>query len=657
MRIYLVTLFTTCAVLIGAPLIAYAATLSVEPAAGSFAVGSTFNVSIFLDTEDELVNAIQAHLKFPPDKLQVVSPSTGLSIINVWTANPTFNNREGTITFQGVVPSGIYASKGLISTITFRVKGVGQALVKFTDKSEVILADGRGTDTLRDTANALYNLILPPPSGPIVVSETHPNQSAWYPNNTPILSWATEGGISRYSYILSTDPTELPDNISEGEKTSVAYQNLESGTNYFTIKALRNGIWGGLTRFAINIDAESPAEFQIEITPSKITTSRNPTIRFGTTDAHSGINRYEYKIVHINPIPEDDTGFFIEAQLPEVLSLERGGKYDIIARAYDNAGNIREVIERIEVVTPFMKAVKSLWIWVVLIVLLPLLSIGAWRVRRWHGAVAIKRTKKKLPTWLQKKLKELKKYKEKYTKLAAVLLIVIGSFLLITPVSAQQLALNPPLITTASRNISNNEIFYIGGKSDVVDMQIVLYLQNLQTGETFNYSIISNQKYDWFYRHPGFLSTGKYLLWAQSKLGDEISPPTPQVQMTVSPTALQFGASRLSYETLYLILATVLLLISFGLALFIIFHTYHGRKKHKEFMKEVREAEEAVRKGFAILRQDIEAELAFISKVKMSKSLSIEEKMWETQLLKDLDEIQKHISKEILDIEEVEYPH
>ena len=68
-------------------------------------------------------------------------------------------------------------------------------------------------------------------------------------------------------------------------------------------------------------------------------------------------------------------------------------------------------------------------------------------------------------------------------------------------------------------------------------------------------------------------------------------------------------------------------------------------------MKEVREAEEAVRRGLAVLRRDIEAELAFVNKLKLSKTLTDEENAMEERLLKDFQEVERYIGKEIWDIE------
>ena len=218
-------------------------------------------------------------------------------------------------------------------------------------------------------------------------------------------------------------------------------------------------------------------------------------------------------------------------------------------------------------------------------------------------------------------------------------------------VMAQDLALSPPLVTNVSKNITDQDIFYIGGKTDMAGVDVIIYIQNLRTGGTMSEMARSDQKGDWFYRNPTFLMPGNYLLWAQARLGDVSSPPSPQIQISVAQTAIQFGASRLSYEVIYLILIVVLFLAILILIIYLAIHSYRARIKNKRFLKEVKEAEESVRRGFAVLRRDIHAELDLVKKAKFNRDLSVEEKNQEAQMLKDLEAVEKYISKEIWEVE------
>ena len=622
-----------------------------------------------LDTENEIVNAFDLTLLFPPDRLQLVSPSTGKSIAEVWTGPPQFNNRTGEIKFQGGVPGGVNVSQGLIARLTFRVRQVGVAVVKVGDESVVLLHDGKGTDVLKQTENGVYSLVLPPPAGPLVGSETHPDQAQWYQSTSAILRWDGDPNTAGFSYVLTRDPIELPDNISEGPEKGISYTNLANGTHYFHIKALRDGAWGGVTHFAINVDHVPPAAFMIAVAPRSRTPVHRPVIFFETTDEHSGIDHYEYKVVSLKPYKNGDytTPFFIEGESGQVLDLALGS-YDLVVRAYDRAGNYRETTERLEIVTALFSFVGgegvrirgSLivpWLWIFLVggAFLAALCYAAFHIQRWHLRLAVRLNwRKELPGEVQEKLDELKRYREKYGKLLLSFVLLFAGVSLysggISAALAQQASFGPPFVDMVSRTISNEEIFYVGGKTPIANAEVVLYLQNLRSGETFSYRVQSDAENTWFYRHDSLLPSGRYLIWTQTKVGDELSPPSPQIEVSVEPTAIQFGASRLSYETLYFLAALMLLALVLSLAGYIAYHGMQGRKKRALIMKEVREAEESVRRGFAVLRRDIERELGVVRRAKLSKELSEEESRYEAELMKDLEWAERYIGKEVWDV-------
>jgi len=649
------------------PKVSLATSLSVSPVSGTFSVGSTFTASVILDTEGKSINALSVFLTFPPDKLQVVSPSVGRSIIDVWTVPPKFNNSTGSIEFAGGIPKGIVASNGVLTNITFRVKSVGDGVIKFLDKSAVFLNDGLATSDLNKVGNGVYQFKLPPPAGPIVVSSTHPDQSTWYPNSTAVLQFNSDtSSTAGFSYVLSDDPIETPDNISEGPKQSVSYSNLSDGVHYFHIRSLRDGVWGGTTHFAIKIDTAPPAEFPIEIFPGARTTNNRPVIEFDTTDISSGLDHYEIKLEPLSfeavETYFNDVSFFIETESPFIPNTLPLGSYNVIVKAYDQAGNHREITKRLVITTPIFSFINErglqiknwviipwLWVWIAGLLLLAILLYIAYRVWKWHKDIHSSHQEKKLPEDIKGALEELKRYREKYGK-AIVIIFVLISFTSFNPAYGATNELTTPLINSISKDISNREIFYIGGKTATPNASVVLYSQNLQTGETFSESIEADENGDWFYRHGAFLSPGEYLLWVQGKFGDQFSPPSSQEKMTVKQTAIEFGGNRLSYEALYLFFVILLLLGVGGLVIFIVFHFYHGRKKYRKLKKEVREAEESVKRGFAVLRHDIEAELEVVRKINMSAELSAEEKQKEATLLNDLNFVQKRIGKEIWEI-------
>ncbi len=393
------------------------ASLYLSPGSGSFFVGSTFDVSIFVNTGGENINAVQADLSFDPKKIQVASPTAGKSFIEVWIVQPSFSNAKGTISFIGGVPTpGVNTSSGLISTITFRIIAPGETTIKLLDSCRVLLNDSYGTNTLTSRGRGVYTLLVPPPEGPKVYSPTHPDQNKWYKNNNPTFSWETEEGITDFSYSFDRDPVSVPDSISDGNFTSVSYSAIEDGICYFHVKAKKEGVWGGASHYAVQIDSTAPAGFTPTIEPSAQTTEKQPLVFFSTTDGLSGMSHYTLKYIDITKErKEEESGFFQEVISPYKLPSLESGKYLVVIRAYDIAGNWREETVKIEIFRPgfylsgdgihWGKYFVPWWLLVlVFIILLLLVIIVVWRKNR----ETAKRKKEKLLA-IGQKLKESEK--------------------------------------------------------------------------------------------------------------------------------------------------------------------------------------------------------------------------------------------------------
>ena len=358
MKIKLLVLFSFLLVFVWLPkgVKAEGASLYLSPSSGTFFVGSTFDISIFLNTGGNDINAVKVDLKFDPKKLQITSPTAGRSFITVWISQPVFSNVEGTATFQGGIPSpGINTSAGLVSTITFRAIAPGETSISILDSSLVLLNDPKGTNVLASVGKGIYQITLPPPEGPKVFSPTHPDQNKWYSNNSPTISWEKEEGVTDFSFSIDQNPFGAPDNVSEGDQTSVSFANLEDGIWYFHIKAKKGDVWGGISHYALLIDTTPPAGFQITIDPilrKENVTSREPMISFLTTDSLSGISHYLFKIIDLEKTEKgvSEEPFFIEVTSPYKIPPLNPGLYQIIIRAFDLAGNFRDSIEKIEVI-------------------------------------------------------------------------------------------------------------------------------------------------------------------------------------------------------------------------------------------------------------------------------------------------------------------
>jgi hypothetical protein len=402
------------------------ASLYLSPYQGTFFVGTTFDVSVFVNTEGNSINAVQIDLEFSPDLLQVTSPTAGSSFISVWIDQPFYSNKQGIISFKGGVPSpGIKTSAGLVSTISFRAKTSGTATISFSDSSRILLADGRGTNILKSTAIGNYTLIISPPEGPKLFSPTHPSLTTWYKNNNPNFFWQKDPGVTDFSYSLDQDPQGIPDNIPETEQNSITLNDVKDGAWYFHVKARKGGVFGGTSHYPLRIDTAPPQEFKIDIEAVSGITGSRFFAYFSADDLLSGMDYYETSVVNLSGPEKEANPFFIEAVSPYRIPFEETGKYAIIAIAYDKAGNYAEGRTTLNIITPFISydskglRIKDLFFpwWLVCIVLLiGIVVAGVSRYQRQQRKDLAGRLRKEVEE-AEKEIKDVKKLEEEIHKM------------------------------------------------------------------------------------------------------------------------------------------------------------------------------------------------------------------------------------------------
>jgi hypothetical protein len=316
------------------------ATVSFSPKAGSFTQGSLFEVPIMIDTHGKSVNAVELYVQFDPRKLTIVDPVGRQSAVGVWVEPPTYSNSLGTLKLIGTIPGGITTAAGLIAKITFKGIASGESRVTFLTKSQVLANDGLGSEVVTNFGSASYTIVLQPPEGPRVFSETHPFSEYWYNNNTPVLAWDKEEGVSAYSFVVDDKPFTIPDNESDTTEQRMSVTDIQDGLRYFHIKAKKGSVWGGTTHFMFRLDTMPPADF----TPSYERIASGAVqgrvlISFFTTDSLSGIDHYEVGVLdkdealNVSPV-------FVEATSPYQLPLKTSGNVRVLVRAYDAAGNV-----------------------------------------------------------------------------------------------------------------------------------------------------------------------------------------------------------------------------------------------------------------------------------------------------------------------------
>lgn len=154
---------------------AKSATLYFSPASPTYTIGDSFQVSLFVSSADQAMNAAQATINYPTDKLEMISVSTKNSIFSLMVENPVFSNVNGSASFSGIVLNPGYSGKsGRLVTLNLRAKALGQANLSVSS-AQVLANDGLGTNILTSrgggTVTIIEKKVAPEPPKPIPLPE------------------------------------------------------------------------------------------------------------------------------------------------------------------------------------------------------------------------------------------------------------------------------------------------------------------------------------------------------------------------------------------------------------------------------------------------------------------------------------------------------
>ena len=144
MNIFIKKIFIFLLILWYMPVFVFAAELFFESNNQSLAPSEEFLVSVFLNTVEESVNAIEGKILFPIDLLEMKEIRDGNSIVNFWIQKPI--EKQGEITFSGITPSGFSGQREFLFSVVFSTKKSGNGSINF-DEIKVLLNDGKGTPT------------------------------------------------------------------------------------------------------------------------------------------------------------------------------------------------------------------------------------------------------------------------------------------------------------------------------------------------------------------------------------------------------------------------------------------------------------------------------------------------------------------------------
>ena len=137
-----VLVFSTLLLLV-APVMASAATISLRATPASIGVGDTVRIDVLLDSAIA-TNAFSGTLSYAKT-LEPTAVSDGNSIISLWITHPTVPAMGVPITFAGIVPGGFSGDNGILFSVLFKATAAGTAQVSLGNDIEVLQNDGVGS--------------------------------------------------------------------------------------------------------------------------------------------------------------------------------------------------------------------------------------------------------------------------------------------------------------------------------------------------------------------------------------------------------------------------------------------------------------------------------------------------------------------------------
>lgn len=323
----------TISLAIGSAVPAWAATDVLVSGPSNVKTGQTFQVVMSLRGAAD-VDTVRLNGSYSADLLEWVAASPS-GVFQIVSPGTSVNTANGTFSFGTFSLSATASGAARVAVLTFRAKKPGTATIQLNTTSHVISAGeeqigvpGRLTVTIGGEAPP-----LPPGTKITITSSSHPDPNAWYRDPNVSVSWKITGNTVKQVFVGF-------DQTPDGPADTV------SADSAATFIASSDGIWyahlrvvfaDGTTRredFRIRIDRTPPRPISPIVEQTSVGANVPNSVWFGTTDAESGISRYD---VYVD-------GRFVTSTRNQSYPLadESSGTHKIAVMAYDYAGNSSE---------------------------------------------------------------------------------------------------------------------------------------------------------------------------------------------------------------------------------------------------------------------------------------------------------------------------
>ena len=162
-------------------------------------VRQQFILPLYIDTEDQPINAFEGQIVFPTDLLRVKEIRYHDSFINFWIEQPQFNNNN--IKFSGIIPGGYLGKKSLVLSVVFEALAVGRGEIGF-ENLRILLNDGAGSDAPVRSRAWSFEINT---SEPIILNEIKDIVDHDSPEDfVPILTKVVDIAADQYILIFAT---------------------------------------------------------------------------------------------------------------------------------------------------------------------------------------------------------------------------------------------------------------------------------------------------------------------------------------------------------------------------------------------------------------------------------------------------------------------
>ena len=184
----------------------FGASLSFVSEKQSFAQNEEFLVSVYLDTEGEVLNAFEGKIMFPIEFLSEKEIRDGNSLVNFWIERPSSlpdgkGGKMGVIIFSGITPGGFSGAKGLLFSVVYQAKQSGNVAIQ-TEGLRFLKNDGGGTETKVSTESFAFSVTEDIRSAPLKIEPIQDNEPP--ENFTPIISSDPNIFNGKYFLVFAT---------------------------------------------------------------------------------------------------------------------------------------------------------------------------------------------------------------------------------------------------------------------------------------------------------------------------------------------------------------------------------------------------------------------------------------------------------------------